>query len=93
MFEENSMTSSVYTGVSGNKYGIGRPHIRVMEHSVIVTMYSGVCYFDSSVLRKSMVEEHGFKDTVSLKMQYALLHNHMATFRELLRMWQAMYAN
>ena len=91
------MTSSVYTGVSGNKYGIGRPHIRVMDHCVIVTMCSerssGASNFDSSVLRKSVVEEHGFKDTVCLKMQYALSHNHMATFRELHRMWNAMYAN
>tara|TARA_B110000902_G_C14223531_1_gene556102 strand:+ start:982 stop:1170 length:189 start_codon:yes stop_codon:yes gene_type:complete len=60
--------------------------------TMVTTDSDGWKSFNSAVLRRSLISEHGLKDAFGLHMQYALAHNHMATLRNMKTFYDAMYA-
>ena len=91
------MTSSIFKGVNDSKYGINRPHIATDKWCVTLTMVStdsdgGLKTFHSTVVSMRKVREFGLKGAFALELQYALTHDHMATFKNTKPMYDAMYA-
>ena len=91
------MTSSIYTGVHGSKYGINRPHVRYNKWCVIMTMVTTdsdgeLEQVHSAVLSRRDIRKHGFKDAFALELEYALTQGNMYTFESNKPIYDAMYA-